>query len=128
MEDYVQILASPIQGQGLFAKQFIPARSKISYFDGVDMSYQDFKARYGNDPHPWEFVYKRMPWQPVTVAKDCRNLITYVNDGVHGQLHPRVNCILKGGWLISNRTISPGEELLLAYHRSYWTGLRRKKE
>lgn len=120
-EHLVKIAPSPIQGNGLFAVVDIPKGTKISYFTGVEMSYRDFKAKYGND---WRFVYQRPPWLAQIVAKDCRNLVTYVNDGYFGSGPGLHNCHLKSRWLITDRLIRAGEELLLKYPNNYWSKLK----
>lgn len=112
-----QIRPSPIDGHGVFAISDIQAGTQISQFTGIEMSYQDFKAKYGND---YTYTYQRRPyWLPWTVAKDCRNLITYVNDGYFGRGPGLHNCVLRRGWLVAERDISAGEELLLRYPTNY---------
>jgi hypothetical protein len=80
--DCCEIRPSPIEGVGVFTTRLIKAKEKIVYYTGIEMSYQEFKERYGND---WRFTYRRMPWQNQLVSKDAKNLVNYVNDGMHGQ-------------------------------------------
>lgn len=114
---FLQIKPSKINGLGVFAKNPIPKGTKLSYFTGDEISHKDFKAKHGKD---MRYVYRRMPWQPLISAKEKRNLITYVNDGHHGQLQPDHNCILKARWLIPIRDIRKGEELTLHYPDNYF--------
>ncbi len=116
--DLVEVRQSNIEGLGLFARTEIPAGTKIGYFTGVEMSYRDFKSKYGND---WRFVYQQRPyWLPQIVAKDKRNLVTYVNDGHHGDMAPGYhNCILSKRWLVTFEDIEQDEELLLQYPKNY---------
>jgi SET domain-containing protein len=118
----VSIKQSPIDGLGVFADERIPRGAKISYYTGVEMSYSEVKRRYGDD---WRFIYRTIPWLDQVVSKDCKNLIDYVNDGVHGQTVPSSNCYLKSRWLIASRDIEPGEELLLNYGALYWKRLEK---
>lgn len=113
----LKILPSPIQGLGVFATDDIPLGRKLSYFTGEEITHKDFKRKYGKD---MRYVYRRMPWQTLIVAKDNRNLITFVNDGHHLQAHPDHNCILKRRWLIPIHNIKKGEELTLHYPDNYF--------
>lgn len=114
---WLEIRHSPIHGLGVFAQEPIPAGARIIQYTGVEMSYKEFKERYGND---WRFTYRRMPWLPQIVSKENKNLINYINDGVWGQKKGVFNVYLKGGWLFSNCDINAGEELLLDYGKRYW--------
>lgn len=116
---WLEIRPSPIEGVGVFAQERIPAKARIVKYTGVEMSYKEFKERYGND---WRFTYRRMPWQTQIVSKENKNIINYINDGIHNQKTPVCNVFLKGGWLYSHYEIKPGEELLLDYGKKYWEG------
>ena len=115
--DCLEIKDSPIHGKGVFATKDIKANTKLVEFTGKEMTYQEIKERYGND---WRFIYRRMPWQTQIVAKDDKNLICFVNDGIHLQKFPKKNCILKNRFLISIENINAGDELLLDYGKKYW--------
>jgi len=115
--DCCEIRSSPIEGMGVFATKPIRKGQKISYYTGVEIPYNEFKERYGND---WRFTYRRMPWQKQLVSKDAKNLINYLNDGVHGQKVPVCNCFIRRRWLTANCDIAVGEELLLNYGYRYW--------
>jgi hypothetical protein len=114
---YCEIRPSPIEGVGVFAKELIPAGTRIIQYTGVEMSYKEFKERYGTD---WRFTYRRMPWLPQIVSKENKNIINYINDGIYGQEKKVCNVFLKEGWLFSNCDINAGEELLLDYGKKYW--------
>lgn len=115
----LEMLPSPIEGTGVFAKERIPAKARIVKYTGTEMSYKEFKERYGND---WRFTYRRMPWQTQIVSKENKNIINYINDGIHNQTNPICNVFLKSGWLFSSCEINAGEELLLDYGKKYWEG------
>lgn len=116
----LEVRPSPIHGVGVFAVDCIPANSKIAYYTGVEMTWAEIKERYGNN---YTCIYRRMPWQTQIVSKEAKNVINFVNDGVHDNPTPFKNCILKNRWLISLFDIQKGEELLLEYPRNYWKHL-----
>ena len=113
----LEIRSSPIHGVGVFAKENIPANTSIVQYTGVEMTYQEFKQKYGDD---WRFTYRRLPWQPQIVSKENKNIINYINDGIWNQKNPLCNVFLKRGWLFSNCDIYAGDELLLDYGKKYW--------
>ena len=109
---------SNIHGVGVFATEFIPKGTKIVEFTGTKMSQKDFKERYGND---LRYTYHcNFPWIPVIVSKECRNIITWINDGKHNQENVNVNVYLKKYWLYAAEDILPDTELLLDYGKRYW--------
>ena len=112
-----KIQPSQIHGLGVFATKDIPKGTKISYFEGIEMTYKEFWAKYGKD---YRYCYKRLPWLPLIVAKEKRNLITYVNDAYFGQEGLHHNCILKSRYLIALEDIPKGQELLLKYFPNYF--------
>ena len=114
---FVEIRKSPIHGLSVFARVPIPAETKIAYYTGVAIMWSEIKARYGDD---YRFIYRTMPWLPQIVSKECKNIINYINDGAYGQKRSKVNCFLKSRWLIANRDIKKGEELLLEYPKNYF--------
>ena len=117
MDLMVQISPSPIEGLGVFAKVNIPKGTLISYFTGIEMSHKEFKEKYGKDKR---YVYQRPPWLPLIVAKDNRNLITFINCANYGNAPKLANCFLKSRWLISQQDIKKNEELLLDYPKGYF--------
>ena len=116
-EATLEIRDSSVHGKGVFTLAPIRAGTRISEFTGVEMSYRDFKAKYGKD---YRHTYQQRPyWLPWIVAKEERNLITYVNDGYYGKGPGYHNCVLKKRWLVADRDITEGEELLLRYPGNY---------
>lgn len=114
---WLEIRPSPIHGVGVFAQERIPAGARIVQYTGVEMTYQEFKQKYGDD---WRFTYRRLPWQMQIVSKENKNVINYINDGIWNQKNPKCNVYLKGGWLFSNSEINANDELLLDYGKKYW--------
>ena len=115
----LEIRPSPIEGNGVFTTEKILKGTKIVEFTGVEMSYKDFREKYKED---YRYTYiTRFPWITVIVAKDNRNIITYINDGVYKQKNPKVNVELKKKWLYAVEDIEADEELLLRYCTRYWT-------
>jgi SET domain-containing protein len=83
------------------------------------MSAKEFRAKYGGD---FQYCYRMGRANRVIVAKENRNFITYINDGVYGQAVPKVNVVLKKKCLYALRDIEAGEELLLDYGFYYVWG------
>ncbi len=120
--DTLQLKPSPIHGIGVFAKSDIPKDSLLAVWEhGTEMSWAEFKKIYGGDTR---YCYMRMPWQDIIVDKERKNIITFVNDGVHGQQQPHHNCVLQGRGLWSLENIPAGSEILLKYHKRYPWHLR----
>lgn len=113
----LELRESPIHGLGVFATRDFPAKYKFGEYTGQEMSLRDFKSRYGTD-YQYTMVLRRQ--NKVIVAKECRNFVTWVNDGTHGQEHPVENVRLISRHLVSLQPISAGEELLLRYPPAYW--------
>jgi hypothetical protein len=118
---YLEKRDSPIHGIGVFAKVDIPRQTKLVPYLGIEMTYQEFVKKYGDD---WRYTYRRVPWLKQIVAKEIppheRCLACFVNDGIHGSDNPKVNCYFKKGYLWSLLEIKAGEELLLDYGPKYW--------
>jgi SET domain-containing protein len=112
-----KIQPSPVHGLGVFASRNIPKGTSISTFHGEEMTWKEFKAKYGSD---MRYTYVRMPWLPLIVAKEKRNLITYVNDGYFKQDQGHHNCVLKKQQLIAIEDIVEGQELLIQYRHNYF--------
>lgn len=107
---------SPIHGVGVFATSAVTKGHCFGEFIGEEMSAKEFRAKYGGD---FQYCYRMGRANKVIVAKENRNFITYVNDGVHGHDVPRVNVVLKKRCLYALRDIEVGEELLLDYGHFY---------
>jgi SET domain-containing protein len=112
----VTIKKSPIEGWGVFALQDIPKDSCIGEFIGTPMNHAEFKSKYGTDMR--HCYLKRRTWE-YRVAKENRNFITYINDGIHNIQQPYVNVFLKNWFLYALKPIKAGEELLLDYGNYY---------
>lgn len=104
--------ASAIDGVGIFALRDFPANHCFGPFIGVEMSIRDFHLKYGKD---YRYCYRLGRQNKIIVAKEERNFITYINDGIHNQTVPNVNVILTKKHLYAVRDIKEGEELLLDY-------------
>lgn len=124
----LELRESPIHGLGVFATRDFPARHKFGPYTGEEMSLREFKERYGTDIQ-YCMVLRRQ--NKVIVAKECRNFVTWVNDGTYGQEHPVENVKLECRQLVAIRPIASGEELLLHYPKGYFgnavVGGRQKK-
>jgi hypothetical protein len=107
---------SHIQGVGVFATHMIKANTGILFYEGDELSREDFKEKYGKD---MRYVYQRPNYIPMILhAKERRNMITFVNSPEGTDL--KSNCYLKRRWLITSRVIEEGEELLLDYPVGYF--------
>jgi len=124
----LEIKPSPIEGYGVFAGVDIPKGTSIGYFTGEEITWKEFYKRYRNDPDKWVNVY-RMPFKGIIDAKDpkykAENIILWVNDGEHGQRFSKYkpNAFLSKRFLITERDIEKGEEILISYGKSYWKSL-----
>ena len=110
---------SPIHGIGVFATSAFTKGYCFGEFIGEEMSAKEFRAKYGGD---FQYCYRMGRANKVIVAKENRNFITYINDGVHDQAVPKVNVVLKKKCLYALRDIEVGEELLLDYGFYYVWG------
>lgn len=103
---------SSIDGLGVFALKDYPVKYCFGDFTGVEMSLKDFHLKYGKDNR---YCYRMRRQNKIIVAKEQRNFITYINDGIHNQTNPSVNVILRNRKLYALKDIKEGEELLLDY-------------
>lgn len=79
---------SPIHGFGTFALKFIHKDSLICPFVGEKMSYQDFKAIYGND---WTSVYRRLLGANKLYAKTNATLFpTSMTESINSRNHTKI--------------------------------------
>jgi len=112
----VEAKPSPKHGLGIFAKVDIKKGKKICIYEGEEISYREFKARYGKD---WNYCYKG-GWKFVLVAKGeeylTKNPANYINE-VDGS--ETVSVVLKRRALYAAVNIKKGEELLFKYHAGY---------
>ena len=114
--DGLEIRQSPIHGLGVFATKDFPSDYCFGEFVGTLFTLKDFKERYGAN---YDYTYRAVRTHQVISAKENRNWITYLNDGILGQSENRVNCVLKKWCCYSLKQIKAGDELLLSYFRGY---------
>jgi len=107
---------SPIHGIGVFTNKFIKKYTKLGGFEGEEMSITEFMLRYGRD---FSYCYRLVRQAKVISAKENRNWITYLNDGIYNQSTPNYNIQLTRRKVRVIKDIQPGEELLLDYGRFY---------
>jgi SET domain-containing protein len=112
----LELKESPIEGLGIFATRDFPVDYNLGEFIGEYMKHKEFKERYGKDTR---YCYRRMRQWDYRVAKEKRNFITYMNDGVHNFKTPCDNVVLKKWCAYTKRPIKKGEELLLNYGKNY---------
>ena len=116
--DLVYIKNSDIEGLGVFASKDISRNTKISDYYGEEMSWREFKNKYGdyklNSLHTYPM---RRIWK-IIVAKEepykSRNVTNYINE-IRGQS----NCVLKLRALYAKVDIKKDMELLLDYPNDY---------
>ena len=112
----VEARASLKHGLGIFAKVDIKKGKKICDYEGEEITYSEFKARYKND---WNYCYKG-GWLFVIVAKGekylQKNPCNYINEVNEGET---VSVVLKKRALYAACDIKAGEELLFKYHKGY---------
>lgn len=107
---------SSIDGVGVFAITAFVKGHCFGEFIGREMTAKEFHKRYGQD---FQYCYRMGRANKVIVAKENRNFMTFINDGVHNQQVPRVNVVLKKKCLYALCDIAPGDELLLDYGVHY---------
>lgn len=117
-QPYLYYAKSDIHGIGVFTSQTIVSGTTLGSFEGVEYSITDFLQKYGRD---FQYCYRLGRTNKVLCAKENRNWITYMNDGVYQQPFSRQNVILKKPRrrLCAIRDIQPNEELLLDYGKDY---------
>lgn len=111
-----EIKPSPIEGLGVFAKERINKNEIILEYYGLEMSWKEFKDRYGAYKTNSLNTYpQRRIWR-IIVAKEepyrTQNVVNYINEGIQ-------NVVLKNKLLYALRDIEAGEELLLTYPKDY---------
>ena len=112
-----EIKPSQIHGLGVFATERIKANTKLCDYYGQEMSWSEFKAKYGPYKTNSLNTYPmRRIWR-ILVAKEepfrSQNVVNYINEG-------HANVILKKRSLYSLTEINPGEEFLLEYPKDYY--------
>ena len=107
---------SSIHGIGVFAVDNIKKGTKIYDYIGIEMSWKDFRDKYGPyklnslNTYPMRRVWK------IIVAKEepykSENIVNFINEG-------EANCVLKNKALYALSNINKDEELLLRYPANY---------
>lgn len=106
----LEIKQSPIHGQGVFAKQDIPARKTLGEYTGTRYTLREFKEKYGTNT---EHCYVARRYNYILCAKEERNWITFINES------KEPNCRIFAHKLITLTNIKEGQELFLLYPSSY---------
>lgn len=112
-----EIKSSPIEGLGVFATAEIKKNELICEYFGEEMTWAEFKKRYGNykDNSLHSYPMRRI-WK-IIVAKEepykSQNVVNYINEG------DIANVVLKKKCLFALREIRTGEEFLLKYPKNY---------
>jgi len=110
----LSIKESLINGKGVFANIDIPSGTFLHYFQGIEMSYKDFKEKYNDDTR---YCYSLRRQNKIIVAKDepyySYNISNYMNESNNP------NTIFKKRAVYTLYNIKKGDELLLKYPRNY---------
>jgi SET domain-containing protein len=112
-----EIKQSPVDGLGVFASQDIKKNTKICDYYGKEMTWQEFKERYGSYKESSLYTYPmRRQWK-ILVAKEepykTENVVNYINEALEA------NVVLKKRALYAKRDIKQGEEFFLSYPKDY---------
>ena len=117
MNSLVSIKQSPIHGLGGFSNTYIKKGTKICDYYGVELTWQEFKNKYGEYKNNSLNTYPMRRIHKIIVAKEepykTQNLVNYINEG------SAPNCILKMRALYALKDIEENEELLLQYPKDY---------
>lgn len=112
-----EIKQSPVHGLGVFASQDIKKGSKICDYYGEEMSWKEFKERYGAYTSNSLYTYPmRRIWRIIVAKQEpykTQNVVNYINESVEG------NVILKKRALYAKMDIEQGQEFFLNYPSKY---------
>ena len=110
------IKTSSIHGLGAFANKYIKAGTKIADYYGEEMTWKEFKNKYGDYKNNSLSTYPMRRIWKILVAKEepykSQNIVNFINEG-------EPNVILKKRALYALRDIQVDEELLLQYPKDY---------
>jgi SET domain-containing protein len=114
----VYIKESSIQGVGVFSRKFIKNGTKIGDYYGEEMSWKDFKNKYGDYKSNSLNTYPmRRIWR-IIVAKEepykSKNITNFINEDRENS-----NVELKKRALYAKEDIQKNTELLLNYPQDY---------
>ena len=111
-----EIRPSNIDGLGVFATEYIKQATKIADYFAEEMTWQDFKEKYGSYKENSLNTYPMRRIHKILVAKEepykSKNIVNFINEG-------EPNCFLKKRALYALRDIQVNEELLLQYPKDY---------
>ena len=105
-----RVQESPVNGLGLFATQDILTDVRLSDFKGTEMTFREFKEKYGKDTR-YCYIMKRI--NRIIDGKGVDNPSHYCNESAT----PNV-CLKKKG-LYTCSPVKAGDELFLSYPRNY---------
>lgn len=116
--EFVEVKNSPVEGLGVFATADIAAGTKIADYYGKEMTWRDFKAKYGEYKTNSQYSYPMRRIWKILVAKEepyfTMNLVNYINESPK-----KTNSELKKRALYAIKDIKKGEELFLQYPKDY---------
>jgi SET domain-containing protein len=112
-----EIKPSNINGFGVFALENIKKGTKIADYVGIEMSYKDFKEKYGGYKSNSLHTYPMRRISKIIVAKEepykSENIVNFINEATDA------NVILKKRALYAKQEIKINEEFLLNYPKDY---------
>tara|TARA_R110000868_G_scaffold83028_3_gene234578 strand:+ start:1984 stop:2352 length:369 start_codon:yes stop_codon:yes gene_type:complete len=109
----LELKPSPIHGVGVFTTRFFNKDEYMGDFIGERMTKPEFKERYGDDISYTYWSSHNFKTTKVSVAKEPRNFITYINE------RGEPNVYLKNYKLWAGAALPVGQELFLRYANSY---------
>jgi SET domain-containing protein len=120
-----EIKPSNINGNGVFATQDIIKGTKIADYYGLEISWNEFKEKYGSYKSNSLHTYPMRRIWKIIVAKEepykTKNIINYINEGIDA------NVILKKRALYAKYDIMKGQEFFLNYPKNYNRNYNLKK-
>jgi len=112
-----EIKQSPVHGLGVFASQDIKKGSKICDYYGEEMSWKEFREKYGDYKQNSLNTYPMKRIWRIIVAKDepykTENVVNYINETLEA------NVVLKKKALYAKTEIKQGQEFFLNYPSKY---------
>jgi hypothetical protein len=110
--DGLEYTTECVAGTGIRATRDWTRNDYIGPFVGVSMGKPEFRQKYGKNIQHVYWTRANFKNTKVIVAKEQRNFITYINEGI-----PNVFLKMKALWCLTD--ISAGQELLLKYDAHY---------
>lgn len=116
--EYVYTAPSPIHGVGIFAKRQIKKGTLIQMYQGVEMTWNEFKSLYVSyKSNPYYTYPMRRTWK-ILSAKEPPYLTSNISNYINSILNT-YNVVLKKKGLYALVDIMEGEELSLNYPKDY---------